>query len=132
MVYRWWISTNCKGTRQWSTKSKIINLVVVYCFNCIFCWRNVFRKFQRVHYQTSAFVLQYSNSHYNECAVVSQSSKIYGKKMLKYVPILGWAWAFSEVIFLERNWEKDKPAIMEAMENLSDFPLPVWVSRSNV
>ncbi|XP_014676006.1 PREDICTED: 1-acyl-sn-glycerol-3-phosphate acyltransferase gamma-like [Priapulus caudatus] len=55
------------------------------------------------------------------------SSKIYGKKILKYFPIIGWAWAFSEVIFLERNWEKDKSAIMKAMDNLADFPLPVWL-----
>jgi 1-acyl-sn-glycerol-3-phosphate acyltransferase len=26
--------------------------------------------------------------------------------MLQYVPIIGWAWKLSDVIFLERNWEK--------------------------
>lgn len=32
--------------------------------------------------------------------------RVYVKKMLKYVPLIGWAWNFSDVVFLERNWEK--------------------------
>ncbi len=32
--------------------------------------------------------------------------RVYVKKMLQYVPIIGWAWKLSDVIFLERNWEK--------------------------
>ena len=26
--------------------------------------------------------------------------------MLQYIPIIGWAWSMSDVVFLERNWEK--------------------------
>ena len=32
--------------------------------------------------------------------------RVYVKKMLQYVPIIGWAWKLSDVVFLERNWEK--------------------------
>ena len=32
--------------------------------------------------------------------------RVYGKKVLKYVPVVGWAWNMSDVIFLDRNWEK--------------------------
>ncbi len=35
-----------------------------------------------------------------------QCFRVYGKKVLKYVPVVGWAWNMSDVIFLDRNWEK--------------------------
>ena len=36
--------------------------------------------------------------------------RVYVKKMLKYVPVVGWAWGFSDTVFLERNWEKVRRA----------------------
>ena len=41
--------------------------------------------------------------------------RVYVKKMLKYVPIIGWAWGFSDVAFLERNWEKVNILIYEVL-----------------
>eukprot|EP00088_Acartia_fossae_P010955 TRINITY_DN15493_c0_g1_i14.p1 TRINITY_DN15493_c0_g1~~TRINITY_DN15493_c0_g1_i14.p1 ORF type:complete len:273 (-),score=75.79 TRINITY_DN15493_c0_g1_i14:666-1484(-) len=47
--------------------------------------------------------------------------------MLKYVPIVGWAWNMSDVIFLERNWEKDKMNLSAKLNALLDYPTPVWI-----
>ena len=51
------------------------------------------------------------------------------KKAIKWVPIIGWAWQFADVVFLERNWEKDKMTMERQVANLADFPDPVWVEK---
>lgn len=53
--------------------------------------------------------------------------RVYVKKMLQYVPIIGWAWKLSDVVFLERNWEKDKDNLSRKLNQLLDYPSPVWV-----
>jgi len=53
--------------------------------------------------------------------------RVYVKKMLKYVPILGWAWGLSDTIFLERNWEKDQVILKEGLKEIQNYPDPVWV-----
>jgi lysophosphatidic acid acyltransferase/lysophosphatidylinositol acyltransferase len=55
------------------------------------------------------------------------NGRVYVKKMLKYVPIIGWAWGFSDVAFLERNWEKDKDNLAYKINQLLDYPSPVWI-----
>ncbi|CAH1800085.1 unnamed protein product [Owenia fusiformis] len=55
-------------------------------------------------------------------------SKIYGKEMLKYVPLIGWAWYFSESIFLKRQWEKDREIIKHDIGKLCDFPKDYWMT----
>ncbi|XP_064613139.1 1-acyl-sn-glycerol-3-phosphate acyltransferase gamma-like [Liolophura sinensis] len=55
-------------------------------------------------------------------------SKIYGKQMLRYVPLIGWAWYFTESIFLKRNWEHDRQVIMRDLKNLTHFPVNYWVT----
>ena len=53
--------------------------------------------------------------------------RVYGKKILKYVPIVGWSWNMSDVVFLERNWEKDKLNLSSKLNSLMDYPSPVWI-----
>lgn len=53
--------------------------------------------------------------------------RVYVKKMLQYVPIIGWAWKLSDVVFLERNWEKDKDNLARKLNQLLDYPSPVWI-----
>ena len=36
------------------------------------------------------------------------NARVYVKKMIQYVPVVGWAWAMSDAVFLERSWDKDK------------------------
>ena len=36
--------------------------------------------------------------------------------MLKYVPIVGWAWNFSDIAYLDRNWEKDQETINQSVK----------------
>jgi len=55
------------------------------------------------------------------------NARVFVKKMLKYVPIVGWAWNFSDVAFLERNWEKDQDIMTQSVQALSDYPDPVWL-----
>ena len=47
--------------------------------------------------------------------------------MLKYVPTIGWSWALSDVIFLDRNWEKDESKITKGVDTLGSYPLSVWL-----
>ncbi|CAH1117923.1 unnamed protein product [Phaedon cochleariae] len=53
--------------------------------------------------------------------------KAYAKKVIQYVPVLGWAWKCSEFVFLERNFDKDKEVIHKQITELSDHPDPMWL-----
>ncbi|XP_046363328.1 1-acyl-sn-glycerol-3-phosphate acyltransferase gamma-like isoform X1 [Haliotis rufescens] len=55
-------------------------------------------------------------------------TKIYGKEMLKYVPLIGWAWYFTESIFLKRKWESDRKTLVEDLARITDYPDDYWVT----
>lgn len=46
------------------------------------------------------------------------SCKAMLKSDLKYIPIVGWSWALSDQLFLERNWEKDKHKFKKSIDIL--------------
>lgn len=48
--------------------------------------------------------------------------RAYAKKSLQYVPTMGWAWKFSECIFLDRNWKEDQNVIKSQIKELADYP----------
>ncbi|GFR67471.1 1-acyl-sn-glycerol-3-phosphate acyltransferase 3 [Elysia marginata] len=56
------------------------------------------------------------------------SSKVVGKKSLRYVPLIGWAWYFTETIFLNRKWEHDKYSISRDLQKTYDFPKGYYVT----
>ncbi|XP_022651159.1 1-acyl-sn-glycerol-3-phosphate acyltransferase gamma-like isoform X2 [Varroa destructor] len=49
------------------------------------------------------------------------SSKAVVKKMLAYVPIIGWNCVFGDQIFLERNWEKDRETLLSKLDTLLKY-----------
>lgn len=51
-----------------------------------------------------------------------QTTKVFVKNSLKYVPIFGWAWVFTESIFLKRSWEKDRKIISRDLQFLHEYP----------
>lgn len=53
--------------------------------------------------------------------------RVYVKKVLQYVPIIGWAWCFSDTLFLARDWAKDQVTLDERLGALLDYPDPVWI-----
>jgi len=53
--------------------------------------------------------------------------KVIAKKMLKYVPTVGWSWAMNDYIFLERDWDKDKVTLTEGMNVLASHSRPFWL-----
>ncbi|EDV39825.1 uncharacterized protein Dana_GF10215, isoform B [Drosophila ananassae] len=55
------------------------------------------------------------------------NAKAYAKKMLRYVPILGWVWWMAEFIFLDRNFDKDKIVIKNQLTEVFSYPDPVWL-----
>lgn len=55
-------------------------------------------------------------------------TKIFGKSMLKFVPLIGWAWMFTESIFLKRTWDKDKEIISRDLKYIRDYPDGYWVT----
>ncbi|GAB4856048.1 1-acyl-sn-glycerol-3-phosphate acyltransferase 2 [Ancistrocladus abbreviatus] len=50
------------------------------------------------------------------------------KKVLKYLPVIGWSMWFSEYVFLERSWDKDESTLKSGYEQLKDFPIPFWLA----
>ena len=48
------------------------------------------------------------------------AAKAFGKKELRFVPIVGWTFFFGEYIFLERNWQKDSKNIGQGLDRLMD------------
>lgn len=60
-------------------------------------------------------------------AHVLGNCKAYAKKAISYIPTVGWSWKFSEFIFLERNYDKDKVAIETQLNELLDYPSPMWL-----
>lgn len=57
-------------------------------------------------------------------------SKVILKDSLKYIPILGWSWAFGEFVFVKRVWDTDHKTLSRDMENILDYPkdLPYSIS----
>ncbi|XP_071532361.1 1-acyl-sn-glycerol-3-phosphate acyltransferase delta-like isoform X2 [Panulirus ornatus] len=55
------------------------------------------------------------------------SAKVFVKKMMQYVPTIGWAWRFSDIIFLNRNWQEDKTIMQNQIKEFFDYPYPVWM-----
>ena len=53
--------------------------------------------------------------------------RAFAKDSLKYIPIVGWAWALSDMIFLKRDWETDKLRMMDSINKLLDYPSPTWI-----
>jgi len=48
------------------------------------------------------------------------------KSALRFVPIVGWSWAMSDMVFLSRaDWETDQKTMIQKLNNLADFPSPV-------
>ena len=62
------------------------------------------------------------------CSIFVQGTKIYGKSSLKMVPLIGWAWMFTESIFLKREWQEDKRIIMHDLQHLMEYPDNYWVT----
>lgn len=52
------------------------------------------------------------------------------KKVLQYIPIIGWIWYFGDFIMLERSFEKDEKTIKKHIAEIADYPIPGWVSIS--
>lgn len=53
--------------------------------------------------------------------------RVYVKKVIQYVPVIGWAWCFSDTLFLARDWAKDQAVLDERLGALLDYPDPVWI-----
>jgi len=53
--------------------------------------------------------------------------KAYAKKVISYIPTIGWSWKFAEFVFLERSFDKDKEVIAKQLNEIFDYPDPVWL-----
>lgn len=62
-----------------------------------------------------------------EKSLVLGNCKAYAKKVIQYIPAIGWCWKFAEFIFLERSFDKDRRIIDEQLNEIFDYPDPCWV-----
>lgn len=53
--------------------------------------------------------------------------KAYAKKVISYIPTIGWSWKFAEFVFLERSFDKDREIITKQLNEIFDYPSPVWL-----
>lgn len=53
--------------------------------------------------------------------------KAYAKKVISYIPTIGWGWKFAEFVFLERSFDKDKEIINRQLNEIFDYPSSVWL-----
>ncbi|KAG1661203.1 1-acyl-sn-glycerol-3-phosphate acyltransferase gamma [Nymphon striatum] len=53
--------------------------------------------------------------------------RVYAKKVLKYIPVIGWGWALSDMIFLDRDWTKDCQNLKQNLQELYSYVDNVWV-----
>lgn len=65
----------------------------------------------------------------NHCGPPSlfQGSKVLAKKELAYVPIIGWMWYFTEMVFCTRKWEQDRKTVSQSLLHLRDYPEKYFV-----
>lgn len=50
------------------------------------------------------------------------SDKSLLKAQLRYIPVIGWGWSLSDMVFLYRNWQKDHENISKSMDILLTYP----------
>ncbi|XP_033113260.1 1-acyl-sn-glycerol-3-phosphate acyltransferase gamma-like [Anneissia japonica] len=55
------------------------------------------------------------------------SSKSFVKEELKYIPIVGWGFSLIEMVFLKRNFLKDRKALVDGISILKDYPVKSWM-----
>ena len=54
---------------------------------------------------------------------IFKGSKIIGKSSLRFLPLVGWCWLFTESIFIHRKWDTDKKLLVESLDKiLVDYP----------
>ena len=41
--------------------------------------------------------------------------------MLQYVPVVGWSWAMSDIVFLARDWEKDRLQLADGVKQVTSL-----------
>ncbi|XP_061402383.1 LOW QUALITY PROTEIN: 1-acyl-sn-glycerol-3-phosphate acyltransferase delta-like [Musca vetustissima] len=64
---------------------------------------------------------------FTEKARVLGNCKAYAKKVIAYVPVIGWAWKFAEFVFLERSYDKDREIIARQLKEVFAYPDPTWL-----
>lgn len=60
-----------------------------------------------------------------------QGSKVLAKKELAYVPIIGWMWYFTEMVFCTRKWEQDRKTVAKSLLHLRDYPEKYFVRKAH-
>merc|ERR1712126_15730 len=60
-------------------------------------------------------------------AGVLGNSRAFAKRVLSFLPVIGWSSFLSEDIFLARDWAKDRNNVAKAIERLGSYLSPVWL-----
>ncbi|XP_073836517.1 1-acyl-sn-glycerol-3-phosphate acyltransferase delta-like [Musca autumnalis] len=64
---------------------------------------------------------------FTEKVGVLGNCKAYAKKVISYLPVIGWAWKFAEFVFLERSFDKDREIIAHQLKEVYAYPDPTWL-----
>lgn len=108
-VYEWRSNSDCKlygdevSIREFGKEHNIIVMNHKYDIDWVVCW--------------------FITNHLKMLA----NSKTCAKKQLRNIPVIGWGWIFAEMIFLERNWEKDKLVMGEKVDKLVEYEDPIMI-----
>lgn len=56
------------------------------------------------------------------------SDKAMLKSALRYIPVIGWGWSLCDMIFLSRDWKKDRENLSKSMDILLTYPRSLILS----
>jgi len=62
-----------------------------------------------------------------DSASILGASKVFMKKVIQYMPTVGWGLRCSDIIFLNRDWQKDQQVIDRKLREFYSYPNPVWM-----
>lgn len=57
-----------------------------------------------------------------------QDLKFFAKKVIKYVPGVGWGMQFLDCVFLDRDWSKDHKHIQKTFQKFNQWPIDFWLT----
>ncbi|XP_050419796.1 1-acyl-sn-glycerol-3-phosphate acyltransferase delta-like [Adelges cooleyi] len=64
---------------------------------------------------------------YHDRSNILGGCKAFAKNSLKYMPVIGWSWWFSEYLFIQRDLVKDKRTIEVNLKELYEQKDPIWL-----
>lgn len=133
------ISIKLSNNPKWRSTHKRINSYLIYILfappvSLLYCWSNISLNIQLadldfIEIANGPLLGLIIPNHsyeldYMTCFVMADqlgnmgAYKSFSKDEIKYIPVLGWALWMSDIIFVKRDWKRDRPKIASQLNEL--------------